>query len=59
MYNAPVELSVQAGSAARRSSRQVPTARWVTTVGADGRRRLAMQWAVPGRTQPVRTTRAA
>ncbi|GAB7193605.1 hypothetical protein NUM3379_43150 [Kineococcus sp. NUM-3379] len=34
----------------RRSAREVPTARWVPTVGTDGRRRLSMQWSVPART---------
>ena len=43
----------------RRSAREVPTARWVPTVGTDGRRRLSMQWSVALRTPDVRSTQRA
>ena len=43
----------------RRSAREVPTARWVPTVGTDGRRRLSMQWSVPTRTPASVPTRHA
>ncbi len=60
MHDSTMDKGLQAATpVVRRAARPVPTARWVPTVGADGRRRLSMQWSVPGRATAVHGTRAA
>ena len=55
MNDTTVTLGVDgATQVVRRSLREMPTARWTTSVGADGRPHLSMQWTVTARPVGVR-----